>query len=405
MQEIHLNKAPWENQGDDPTREISMDVAPWDDNVTQLEDIVVTGSRGQQIRPDDEEKSGWESGARGFAQGLSFGLADEAVAGLKSIPRLWGRGQGWQENIANERAHYDQAKADNPEAYLAGDVGGSVAGAFIPGVGLAGLGARGAGVGARLGGAAIRGGLSGAVNGAGRAEGNLLERADEAAIGGALGGVLGGTMGAVSPALSNGGRWVNDATNRTVGTVGNLTDNVASHFGGGVRGGAIRELGKPVDDIADNLIDRLAQSNPGAANAAGHAYNTMLGGSQGVRGRIAADAATGGMFTQAELAARSLGNGMQIGGRGAGSTTAQSWTGLSAGGLAEAAQSDPWAPVKDPMNVMRMTQGSKFEPALRSALERGPQALRAAIFTLRNDPEFRQIMGVDLSGTGSITVD
>lgn len=140
------------------------------------------------------EVSGLESFGRGAAQMGTLGFADEIAAGAESLwdvattdktlsdlPDLYDQHRG------ESRANFAAAKEANPEAYTAGEVGGAVASALIPG----GLAAKG------LGGAVALGGAMGAAQGLGESEADLTrgefgEAAKDAALGGAAGGVAGG---------------------------------------------------------------------------------------------------------------------------------------------------------------------------------------------------------------------
>lgn len=361
---------------------------------TSLPDIEVQGHRAK------ERIGALEAGIHGALQGLTFGFADEIGGGVNALLN----GSSWGEENDRIRNTIDQARHDQPEAYTAGDVGGSIAGAFIPGVGLAGTAARGVGLGARavsgLARGARVGAIAGGARGAGDGRGNLIDRAPGAAMGGAVGGAMGGVMGGAAPVMGAVGRGVNNATNGAVRMAGEATDNLGNSLLGGGRSSFMRQMGEPVDNIVDGGIDRLARSNPGLGAQAGDLYNNIIGGTQGMRGRAAAAHLTGGASIGAEGAARGVGFGLQGLGGVAGNGAVQ-------GALAQQAapeSADPMAWARDPEQVMQRAVGTKWEQPLRDALGRGPEALRAQIFVLRNDPEFRQAVGIDLP-SGSIEVE
>ena len=132
---------------------------------------------------------------RALGQGASLGFGDEIEAGVRSA-----LGQGdynaTRADIAGQQAQYAE---DNPgEAFALGMVGG----AALPGVGVAGHVAKGAGLGVRALAGARAGAVIGGVNGAGTAEGGLDERAAGAVTGAGVGAVAGGLMPAVTTAVS-----------------------------------------------------------------------------------------------------------------------------------------------------------------------------------------------------------
>ena len=108
------------------------------------------------------------SGARGAAQGASFGFGDE----LAALPALAPGGESFSDALARVRGENKAAKERHPLTYLGGEVTGAI------GTGGSGL--------ARMG--AVKGGaVTGAAYGVGAAEGGLKERATGGALGGALG--------------------------------------------------------------------------------------------------------------------------------------------------------------------------------------------------------------------------
>lgn len=147
-----------------------------------------------QEAPKGKAKSSWrdsvqdeigvlESTARGAAQGLSFGLADEITGALEAALS----DKDYEKARDESRAAYKAAEAANPTAYTLGDVGGSVATAFIPGVGALNA-AKGARLAEVAGKAAVQGGLTGFGKSEAEDAGGLIkDTAAGAAIGGALG--------------------------------------------------------------------------------------------------------------------------------------------------------------------------------------------------------------------------
>lgn len=144
-------------------------------------------------------KSEIESGLRGVAQGVSFGLADEITAGLESAFT-----DKTYEQARNEsRDAYKSAQMQNPKAYMAGEVGGAIGAAFVPGLGALNV-AKGTSLAARTGIAAAQGGLTGF----GLSEADTVAgMAKDTAIGAGTGAVMQGVgEKVISPLVSKGGQ-------------------------------------------------------------------------------------------------------------------------------------------------------------------------------------------------------
>src|SRR5690606_12298987 len=151
-----------------------------------------------------------------MAQGLTFGLADEALAGVRApLEVLTGRadtlGQGYNQALDQSRENVSAYRDRNPVAATGAEVlGGLLTGGTLAEGGatlmntarptVRNMIARGAGEGALYGGA----------YGFGTGEGGLENRALNAAGGGAVGALTGGAMGAL------GGRMASRAAKRAV---------------------------------------------------------------------------------------------------------------------------------------------------------------------------------------------
>lgn len=204
-----------------------------------------------------------ESIVRGHIQGRAGGFAEEAAAGIETAaskiplvrnvaqlfqpegsPRVDDPNVTYAERRDFKRGQYRKAHDDNPVAYTAGELTGSL-GAAIPGS----LLARGAGVGIKA--LAKRAAVEGAVSALGNSEADLTKgdfagAATDAATGAAIGGVVGGALGAVAKKLTRGAesRMVKD-----------IVQEVTSGEGG-VRLGnkAATGVRRDATDIADTLL-------------------------------------------------------------------------------------------------------------------------------------------------------
>jgi hypothetical protein len=141
-----------------------------------------------------------ESVVRGAKQGGSMGFGDEITAGLEAAftPKTY-------EQARDEERRADKAaQASHPIAYGAGEVGGGVATALIPGGGLLGA-AKGAGLGTRIAVNAARGAGAGIVSGFGNTEKtDIPGMVQDAAKSGLVGAVTGGVLGTAGEELVRG---------------------------------------------------------------------------------------------------------------------------------------------------------------------------------------------------------
>lgn len=97
-----------------------------------------------------------ESGLRGVAQGVSFGLSDEITGALESAFT----DKTYEQARDESRAAYKEAQEANPLTYGAGEIGGAVGTAFVPGLGALNA-AKGAKLATVVGKSALQGGLAG----------------------------------------------------------------------------------------------------------------------------------------------------------------------------------------------------------------------------------------------------
>jgi hypothetical protein len=144
-----------------------------------------------------------EAGIRGGLQGISFGLSDEAIGAVKAVgEQLAGTEKTFVESFREardiERRKDIEAQRQQPGAFIAGEVAGSVPTAFIPGLGVA--------KGAKIGQIIAKGALGGGVVGFGKSEADLTKgeaaKAAKDILTGAA--VSAGTAGALNKVLKIG---------------------------------------------------------------------------------------------------------------------------------------------------------------------------------------------------------
>jgi hypothetical protein len=198
-----------------------------------------------------------ESAVRGAGQGLSLGFWDELAGagealgqsvGVKGLGDSdWSQvgltkplaldpdrdfGQAYTEGRDKWRGEDKIAKKENPYSYGTGEVAGSVASSFLPGLNVA--------KGASLANIAGKSALSGGLSGAGYSEAdNLGDLAKDTGTGAGIGLVAGGTLGVLAPK-------VGEALDYGVSRLKGGADDVAERLAGralGAERGTIKKLG------------------------------------------------------------------------------------------------------------------------------------------------------------------
>lgn len=175
----------------------------------------VNRSGSQQGMTDKPTFDDFMKGAETWARGASFGLSDDASAGLAAaILKANGDPRAmydiYQQLDAVENERIDAFKSENPGTGHALEIGGALTGPGAAGV--AGWIGRGASWLGRMGRAALSGAGTGAVAGAGY--GKPGEKTRSAEIGGAVGGIVGPFGQAageyIAPRITAGARWLID---------------------------------------------------------------------------------------------------------------------------------------------------------------------------------------------------
>ena len=228
-----------------------------------------------------------ESAGRGALQGASLGFADEATGAVKAgIGALQGEKPSLKELYKQyrdiERKKNDEAQAQNPKSYMAGNIGGGVATAFIPGLNIA--------KGATLGSAALKAGAIGAAAGLGSSDApDIQGDVVNTVVGGALGAGMGALGQKVGQALAPeavqaraslqslkalGGKAIPDYTPEAAQAINKLGGNVVSGqsavglsvlkqgklpFTGGAAG-TQKAITSGIEDIEDNSVQPILKS-------------------------------------------------------------------------------------------------------------------------------------------------
>lgn len=228
-----------------------------------------------------EETSKTESGLRGLAQGASMGFIDEATGGLEA---LWEKAKGdpttfgelYKTKRDESRANYEQAQKDNPLTYGAGQIGGAIGTAFVPGLGGANI--------AKL-------GALGAAQGLGASEADLTEgdvtgAARDVAIGGALGagaGVAGNLISkglskaapAVRNVFSKGANKLDEVAEALAVKATGATGNQASKFAPNAGRELLDQKLVKFGDTAYDIAERVGQRHQTAGKVIGESLEEL----------------------------------------------------------------------------------------------------------------------------------
>ena len=249
----------------------------WDDEPPTEAELKRISAPRWDDEPPPPNVSEVESGIRGAAQGLSFGLADEATGAAEAAKDwLMNDPQGFMENYKKHRdesrKNYKSAEEANPGTYLTGQFAGGAAPALLSG-------------GTSIGALAAQGALQGfGSSNADLTEGDYQGAIRDATIGGSIGAIgegvgrLGGKLiskipvGKAVDALS--GKLGNVAENLAVkatGATGRQAEQFAPNAGRELLDRGIVRFGRTAEDVAE----RAASASKEAGKAIGSALEDL----------------------------------------------------------------------------------------------------------------------------------
>jgi hypothetical protein len=250
----------------------------WDDEPPTEAELKRVSTPRWDDEPPPPDVSEIESGIRGTAQGLSFGLADEATGAAEAAKDwLMNDPKGFMDNYKKHRdesrKNYKSAEEANPGTYMAGQFAGGAGTALLSG---------GTGLGALA--------AQGALQGFGSSDADLTEGNYKGAIGDT---VIGGSLGAAGEAvgrlggkalgyaanktgLSNAPSWIADKLGQTAenlavkatGATGNQANKFAPNAGRELLDRGIVRFGRTAEDVAERAA--------GASKEAGQAIGSAL---------------------------------------------------------------------------------------------------------------------------------
>lgn len=224
----------------------------WKDTI--VSEASASSSWKDTIKDDEEQQSvsQVESGIRGLAQGASLGFSDEITGGLEALydiattdKELSDIDELYKQRRDESREAYRKAQEANPKTYMAGEVGGAIGTALVPGGALLN-----ASKGARLATTLGKAGLAGGISGAGLSESDNIEDLASDTLKGAAFGV--GTAGL----MKGGAKALQSNTTKAVGK----NAKKAGHF-------LSKKVYGLLTALTDDQMDTIIKNPMGVKNA------------------------------------------------------------------------------------------------------------------------------------------
>lgn len=228
-------------------------------DLTKKQREILEQSIAQAAEADERREAVPTQRTRAFAQGVTFGFADELEARARALAtgqsyeealeEIRAKLKGYQEARPGEAFGYEMAGAIAPALAAAPFTGGTGTAAILAQRGATGAAAKTLGVAApsSMRGALGYGAAQGALTGVGTGE-TAEERAIGGAIGGVAGGALGGAMQAAAPYVTGVATGVVDYARRKLGGRGSkAVENEIQRLAA--------ESGMSVDEIVQGVAD------------------------------------------------------------------------------------------------------------------------------------------------------
>lgn len=228
-------------------------------DLTKKQREILEQSIAQAAEADERREAVPTQRTRAFAQGVTFGFADELEARARALAtgqsyeealeEIRAKLKGYQEARPSEAFGYEMAGAIAPALAAAPFTGGTGTAAILAQRGATGAAAKTLGVAApsSMRGALGYGAAQGALTGVGTGE-TAEERAIGGAIGGVAGGALGGAMQAAAPYVTGVATGVVDYARRKLGGRGSkAVENEIQRLAA--------ESGMSVDEIVQGVAD------------------------------------------------------------------------------------------------------------------------------------------------------
>jgi hypothetical protein len=250
-------------------------------DLTKKQREILEQSIAQAAEADERREAVPTQRTRAFAQGVTFGFADELEARARALAtgqsyeealeEIRAKLKGYQEARPGEAFGYEMAGAVAPALAAAPFTGGTGTAAILAQRGATGAAAKTLGVAAP---SSIRGALGygaaqGALTGVGTGE-TAEERALGGAIGGVAGGALGGAMQAAAPYVTGVATGVVDYARRKLGGRGSkAVENEIQRLAA--------ESGMSVDEIVQGVADGTIMAENKSLQRAVRGYYTAGG--------------------------------------------------------------------------------------------------------------------------------
>ena len=250
-------------------------------DLTKKQREILEQSIAQAAEADERREAVPTQRTRAFAQGVTFGFADELEARARALAtgqsyeealeEIRAKLKGYQEARPGEAFGYEMAGAVAPALAAAPFTGGTGTAAILAQRGATGAAAKTLGVAApsSMRGALGYGAAQGALTGVGTGE-TAEERAMGGAIGGVAGGALGGAMQAAAPYVTGVATGVVDYARRKLGGRGSkAVENEIQRLAA--------ESGMSVDEIVQGVADGTIMAENKSLQRAVRGYYTAGG--------------------------------------------------------------------------------------------------------------------------------
>ena len=214
-------------------------------------DVPVEAAGVDDWQDVEEGPSELESAGQGIGQGISFGLSDEVYGARKALQDTLFGDAKFIDIADTYRSNRDDARESlaghqevNPKSYMAGEVGGGLATALVPGLNAA--------KGASLSTQASKMAAQGAAEGYGRSDADTaLEQLSDTAVGGTIGAILPQAMNKSGKAYAAGKRLL-PGTENALPQINKGVAKVAQFVPGA------DYKAKELSDIMDDTVNRRA---------------------------------------------------------------------------------------------------------------------------------------------------
>lgn len=225
----------------------------WKNTIQKIDSNKPSWRDSIQSLPDDVSTA--ESILRGAAQGASLGFADEITGGIESLLT----DKSYEQARDESRKNYKSAQDSNPISYGAGEIGGGLATALVPGLNTAKLGTLSARVAANA--------SLGALAGLGTSDSqDVIDQVKDAATGAALAGGISLGVEKAAPFVKKGLGYLGEKASdlgdeavKKIGKVGFGVDEKATE--NYLKNSIDVNRAYPLGELADSVLNKTDETS------------------------------------------------------------------------------------------------------------------------------------------------